>query len=193
MLATKLSHNSRSFLLRLCAVLLMLGVVLTLADGAARADQFKENEVKAVFLYNLTNFISWPQEVFTSPQSEFRLVIFGQDPFGSVLDQIVQGEKAMGTHPIRIQRLKAIEEIEACHLLYVSAAAQHQWTRILESLNGRAVVTVSDGPRFAQNGGMINLVRKAQRINIEINADLMKQNGFSVSAKLLKLSAVIEN
>lgn len=189
----KLLEINRSILIRSFRVGLVCWGVLILLVSGVLAGQFKENEIKAAFLYNLTNFIAWPQEAFVSPQSEFRLAILGKDRFGAILDQIVEGEKVQGKYPIVIHRIAQIDELDSCHLLYISPSAKEQWDQIFNITEGRTVLTVSDTPRFAHSGGMINLVRKAQRINIQINAQLVKQKGFTVSAKLLKLSTLVEN
>ena len=50
-----------------------------------------EYQVKAVFLFNFAQFVSWP-----SPQpsdTPFVIGIVGDDPFDSYLDETVRGEK----------------------------------------------------------------------------------------------------
>ena len=156
------------------------------------AGQFKEYEVKAVFVYNLTNFIAWPAEAFGPQRNQFRLAIVGKDPFGPLLDQLVGDEMVQGDYPIVIQRVADIDELEDCHLLFVSASAKRQWPRIFAKVKERSILTVGDTTRFAHSGGMINLVRKGKRIEIEINAELAKHCGLNISAKLLELSKIIE-
>lgn len=155
------------------------------------AGQFKEYEVKAVFVYNLTNFISWPPHAFDPLQNQFKIAIVGKDPFGPLLDQLVVDEKVQGKYAIVIERVKDIDELEGCHLLFVTAAARKQWPRIFSKVKERSILTVADTASFAHSGGMINLMRKGNRIEIEANADLAKQCGLNVSAKLLELSKII--
>lgn len=178
--------------MRIVVLGLCIWGALALVATGATAGQFKENEVKAAFLFNLTNFITWPQGAFSSPDSEFRIAIVGKDPFGSVLEQIVKGEKVQGQHPVVIRRLTEASGLDSCHLLYVGSSAKHQWEQILQAIEGRSVLTISDIPRFAHTGGMVCLLHKGNRIHIQINAHLVKQKGFRASAKLLKLSTLVQ-
>lgn len=185
-------HSTRYFaLLRHAVIAAVLFFTAAFATHAT-AGQFKEYEVKAVFVYNLTNFVTWPPEAFDPRHNLFKIAIVGQDPFGPLLDQLVGGEKVQGKYTVVIDRIKDVDELEGCHLLFVTASAKKQWPRIFEKVNAQSILTVADTPRFVHSGGMFNLVRRGKRIQIEINADLAKHCGLNVSAKLLELSKIIQ-
>ncbi len=159
---------------------------------SAATGQFKEYEVKAVFLYNLTNFIAWPEDAFNSPKDAFVIGIFGEDPFGPILDRLVKDEIVAGTHPIVVKRAADINELKPCHLLFISADAEDQWSQIFSMLESKSTLTVADTENFAHSGGMVNLTRNNNRIEIEINAELTRKSGLEVSAKLLDLCTIVE-
>src|SRR4051794_16733239 len=50
-----------------------------------------EYQVKAVFLFNFAQFVSWP--LSQPADAPFVIGIVGDDPFGSYLDETVRGEK----------------------------------------------------------------------------------------------------
>jgi len=65
--------------------LMMVAVLISLwcASPARASDRaFDEYQVKAVFLYRLTLFITWPEEAFTTPEQPFVIGILGDDPLG---------------------------------------------------------------------------------------------------------------
>ncbi len=69
--------------------------------GSARGTgPHSEYQVKAAFLLNFTKFIDWPQSEAGSP---FGICIVGDDPFGLVLDQMVEGETFQG-RKLAVQR-----------------------------------------------------------------------------------------
>lgn len=49
-----------------------------------------EYQVKAVFLFNFAQFVTWPSQPADAP---LVIGILGDDPFGSYLDETVRGEK----------------------------------------------------------------------------------------------------
>src|SRR5690349_14383540 len=69
-----------------------------------------EYKIKAVFLFNFTQFVEWPGNVFNSDDAPFVIGILGKDPFGSYIDNAVADEK-MGSHPITIVRYNSISEV----------------------------------------------------------------------------------
>ena len=54
------------------------------------------------FLLNFTKFVDWPPAAAT--ESPFTICIFGDDPFGRLLDQMVSGE-TVGGRKLVIQRI----------------------------------------------------------------------------------------
>ena len=52
---------------------------LAAVDGPAVADDFSENEGKAVFLYNFARFINWPQDVRQDPAKPFRYCVLDDE------------------------------------------------------------------------------------------------------------------
>ena len=70
-----------------------------------------EYQVKAVFLFNFSHFITWPNNAFEDQYSTFIIGIIGDDPFGPYIEAAVEGER-IGTHVIRVQRYSSISEIK---------------------------------------------------------------------------------
>ncbi len=68
------------------------------------ADSPVEYQVKAAFLLNFTKFIDWPEAAFASKDSPITICILGKDPFGPVLDEIVQGE-TVNARKVTVQRI----------------------------------------------------------------------------------------
>jgi hypothetical protein len=168
---------------------------LTFGTTATRAQQrqFDEYQVKAVFLFNLTCFISWPPAAFTSPRAPFRLVVYGRDPFGPLLEEVMAGEMAQG-RPIIIKRIAAGAAVPPCQLLFVTADAQTQAAPLLTAAAKHAVLTVGESPDFIAAGGICNLHTHDRRIQIQVSAASVRQaegHGLMLSAKLLQVATLI--
>src|SRR5688500_14600078 len=131
-----------------CIPLLISQMVLSTSTQPSR-----EYQLKAVFLFNFTQFVEWPGNSFSSDQAPLVIGILGTDPFGSYLEEIVAGEKING-HPLLIQRYNNVEEIETCQILFINVTETNKREEIITRLKGRNILTVSDAPDFAKQGGM---------------------------------------
>src|SRR5690349_12249341 len=120
--------------LALSVLLCALPVRLSFAD----ADIAKEYRVKAVFLFNFAQFIKWPADTFLSPDAPICIGILGEDPFGSFLDDTIQGEKVDG-HPLVVKRITRVEDVKGCHILYIGLSESKRLSRILKALEGRSI------------------------------------------------------
>src|SRR5687768_951146 len=149
-----------------------------------------EYQVKAVFLYNFSHFITWPAIAFEDQYSTFNIGIIGDDPFGPYLEAAVAGER-IGTHVIRVQRYRSVTEIQNCHILYIGSKDPVEIKKVLNAVEGRKILTVGDTPNFARWGGMIRFYTDQNRIRLQINNTIAKAEGLKISSKLLRVAEVL--
>src|SRR4051812_23846492 len=62
------------------------------AAAGLHAQVSNEYDLKAVLLYNFTQFVDWPATAFATPEAPLVIGILGRDPFGPVLDELVAQE-----------------------------------------------------------------------------------------------------
>lgn len=148
--------------------------------------QNRADQVKAVFLFNFTQFVNWPANNFSSPASPFVIGILGNDPFGSYLDKVVEGEK-VDSHPIEIQRYSDIDDVKNCQILFTSRSYS-----AIKNLRIRSILTVGDENDFAADGGIIRFFVEHNKIRLQINLKAAKAANLDISSKLLRLADVIE-
>jgi hypothetical protein len=160
-------------------------IVLGLASAAAQTASAPEYQVKAGFLLNLAQFVSWPSQ---SPDAPFVIAILGEDPFGSYLDETMRGEK-VNKRSLTIQRFRR-REPRTCNILFISQSERDRVAQILSNLKGRSVLTVSDLDGFTELGGMIQFFTEKNNIRMRINLDAVKAANLRVSSKLLRVAEV---
>ncbi len=148
-----------------------------------------EYQVKAVFLYNFTQFVDWPSSSFSGPEDPFVIGIVGDDPFSSYLDETIAGEK-VGTHPLVIKRFSDARDISRCHMLYVNSEDPEWVRRVLTSVSHRNILTVSDLPDFNRLGGIIRFFTEDKRIRLQINLEKSKDAQLNISSKLLSVAKI---
>lgn len=171
-----------------------MSVALCLAGAhtIVSAEIFDQNQVKAVFLFNLTNFITWPSSTDSAEQAPFTIAILGNDNLGGYLDQVVSGETING-RAVQIMRLSSLDQLHtiSCDLLFIASDQMPLWPQIREIAHARHFLTVSDVNGFSSRGGMITLAAVGRKIHIEINMEETRRNQFEVSSKLLKLARIV--
>jgi hypothetical protein len=146
-----------------------------------------EYQVKAVFLFNLAQFVDWPPKAFPEPGAPLVIGVLGEDPFGSYLDETLRGE-TVHNRPLILQRYRRVSEIRICHVLFISRSESDRLEQIFASLRGRSVLTVGDSDDFITRGGMIRLVTEKNKIRIRINVNAVRAAGLTISSKLLRLA-----
>jgi hypothetical protein len=174
------------------AVWIAAGAAAVPATMLAQTPASPEYQLKAVFLFNFAQFVEWPATAFADSTAPLVIGILGTDPFGAYLDETVRGEK-VNDHPLEVRRYRSVDQIAACHILFVSRDDQARLAGILDSLRGRSVLTVSDAERFASRGGMIRFVTDHNRIRLRINLDAARAAHLTLSSKLLRPAQIVSN
>jgi hypothetical protein len=176
-------------LLKRCLRALWTALAVLILSATAEGQLSREYDVKAAFLYNFTSFVEWPETAFKSPEDPFVIGIFGEDPFGKVLDDIVAGEQVKG-RPLVVRRINRLEDAKNCQILFVSSSQRRSARDILICCQNASVLTVADIPDFIEAGGTIAFRIEENRLKLHINVGAARASGLTVSSKLLKLSKI---
>lgn len=162
-----------------------------LLPSYADSPQIGEYQLKAVYLYNFTKFVTWPATVFTSPDAPFQICVLGEDLFRGLLEAAVKDEKVKGREVIT-QQIDDMEMIKECHILFISRSEQSHLANILNLAKSNYTLTVSDIEDFIPQGGMIQFYRQDDnKIRFAIDLKILDTVGLKASSELLKLAKVI--
>ena len=135
--------------------------------------------IKTGFLYNFFRFIEWPNS-----GENFRLCATSQSGLEAVLGSLEN--KLVNNKPIKVMTNVEHQALKNCDMVFIGANANAN--EINAILRGLAVVTVSDGIDFIEQGGMIELIEVDNRLAFELNLDTAKSAGVQISAQMLKLA-----
>jgi YfiR/HmsC-like len=173
-----------------CVSRLWLAVAVFAATACWAAAAPSEYQVKAVFLFNFTQFVDWPPEAFPGPDTPFVIGVLGKDPFGSQLDEVVRGE-TVNRRPLLVERYRSVTEIHNCNILFIGSTEVGHLEEILAALKGRSILTVSDADSAGQRGVMIRLVTESNRIRLRIDVGAAKAGNLTISSKLLRPAEIV--
>jgi hypothetical protein len=151
-----------------------------------------EYEIKAAFLFNFAKFAEWPPQAMKDTDGSFVIGILGKDPFRNALEQTI-GEKTVGGAAIRIMRFRRLDDLRPCHILFISESEKGILPAVLHRIENQSILTVSDMPGFARNGGMINLYTENNKVRFMIHTQAVEKAGLTLSAKLLTLAKIFSD
>ena len=148
-----------------------------------------ESQVKAAYLYNFGKFVTWqPGQAGNSGSLE--ICLLGKDPFGPMLDATVAGESIDG-RKIAVKRIGKVQDAPECRILFVGLSEGSRLGSILTAAQRFGMLTVSDIPNFAEQGGIIEFVSQQDRIRFEVNRAAAEQSHLVLSSQLLKVASKV--
>jgi hypothetical protein len=182
---------------RLGILMVALGMTLngtsTAAAQGVDAPDASEYLIKAGFIYNFAKFVEWPSTAFSQPDSPITIGVLGTDPFGSVLDRLVE-DKKIGPRGFVVKRYKwgkDLKDLKECKILFVSASEKAHIDEIVQAVKGLPILMVGETPGFAERGGIIRFTLEDNRVRFEINVDAAHQADLNISSRLLTLAKII--
>ena len=170
---------------------LLFALLLCLPARAGEASTApSEYEVKAAYLYHFAKFVEWPPQAGQAAPDIFVITILGEDPFGGVLDDMLDGKVVDGRRVV-VHRTHRADEVRDSRILFISDSEQPHLPAILKRLEGAATLTVGEMDRFAERGGVIRFRTERSRVRLEINLAVAERARLKISSELLKLARIV--
>lgn len=174
-------------------ILLLTALALSAGRGLAAPPEpggFKEYQVKAAFLFNFALFVEWPEAAFSSADAPISIGVLGADPFGTALDQAVEGE-TVRNRPLVVKRSRKVDDLKTCHVVFVCKSERPQLDQILAGLSASGILTVGDIPDFARRGGCVGFYLDGNKVRFEINASAARKKNLKLCPQLLSLGKIV--
>lgn len=165
------------------ALLLVASTAAWEIEAAARAQTEVplEYQVKAVYLFNFTRFVEWPDS--GAPAAPLTICVAATNPFGPALAETLRGEQVNG-RPLEARVV--VNQAAGCDVLFVPRGVAHD--TYLRAARGRPVLTVGESPGFLAGGGMVNFVLEDGKVRFEIDANAAAGAKLRISSRLLRLA-----
>ena len=163
-------------------LLVALLAVASLALPAAQEVPL-EYQVKAAYLYNFVKYVEWPEPV-TGPML---ICVAGQNPFGTVLEDLLRNERVRGV-PVRSEVIPG--PIDECNVIFMPRTSNIPV--YLKAAAGMPTLTVGETDRFFELGGMINFFLDGKNVRFEINRPAAERAKLRISSRLLQLARLAE-
>jgi hypothetical protein len=169
---------------------LFLGLMSVLMSTvSAQEVAEKERLLKAVFIYNFAKFTRWPESVWGGEPGALTLCTAGKDQLAAEVERL-SGRVIKG-HPLSVQSWQGVEQAEDCQVLYIARSEQPHYRTLIDAVQGKPILTVSEIEGFARSGGAIELYHEKDKIRFLINIAVAREAGLVISSRLLSLAEVI--
>jgi hypothetical protein len=132
--------------------------------------------------------VDWPDSAFAKPDSPLIIGVADDEATAAALEAIVKDEKVRNRR-LELRRCRRPDEVESCHLLYVSSDGRARRQEFLEAARGRPMLTTGDSGEFLKEGGMIQFVT-GRTIKLRINLPRAREANLTISSQLLRLAEV---
>jgi hypothetical protein len=176
----------RGYVRGVAAVLCLFAALPSLHADAPEAS---EHQVKAAFLMNFTKFVEWPDTAFRDASQPITICIYGDDPFGPALDQVVEGETVAGRR-LAVERLRRPPAAKACQVLYIARSERDPAAIVAAA--GPGVLTVGDQDSFLHEGGTIAFVLQARHVRFDISLRAAAKASLTISSRLLNVARAVQ-
>ena len=178
-----------------CAVAMI--ALISLAPGtsaqpvSASATINREYAIKAAFLHQFLNYVEWPAEAFADEKSPYVIGVYGDNPFGTVLDQAVKGKKVDG-RSIEVRVVSSPSEVLKCQILFVpKSVPAAKRDGVIRAARGLHVLTVGESDDFSDRGGTANFFLEGNKVRFAFNPVAVADNNLVVSSKLMALAKIV--
>lgn len=178
--------------LRVTLMPLGLGLLLlfSIEPAVLATEANGEYLLKSAFLFNFAKFVEWPDSTFSTTSTPLTICVLGNDPFGSSLDAIAG--KTIKGRALAITRLRSVDGVKDCQILYVSWNELTHTAEIVRTLQKAPVLTVCDVESCAEAGVMLNMRMVENRVQLDINLDAVQRTPLNVSSQLIKLTRIVK-
>ena len=164
---------------------LILISVLVLSSGFKLENRVDTNSrIKAVFILNFTKLIEWPQSYRVG---EFVVGVVGETPLYPELTKMAKVKK-VANQTLTIKQFKTIDDIEKCHILYVTQTKSNEISNVLKKIKSNSTLIVTEQQGLTQKGAGINFIVQDNRQKFELNKTNVEKYKLKVSSNLEALA-----
>lgn len=181
-----------AYALRILAALLLAVALKAEAPPAAGVGPVPEEQARAAFLFQLAQYVTWPPESFSAESAPVRVCVLGQDTLYGVLEAMVQRKKIQ-ERPVSIRKVDTPSQMMGCHIAFIGLKREKQLRELFAGWTYPPVLLMGEAERFAEIGGIVNLIIQGGRVSFEINTDAAARARIDFRSQLLRFARIITN
>jgi len=155
----------------------------------ARAAEYSEDAVKAVFLYRFAGYVTWPASSASAPQ--FTIAVLGAENVAEQLRGLLPEHPIQG-RAARVTTIRGLGQLGDAQMLYIGPGATGKLSMLIEALKERPVLIVTDQPGALEEGSTVNFLIEQKHVRFEISTAAAKRAGLLIGSDLLAVAERIK-
>lgn len=160
-----------------------IALLMSLLSAVSYAQQaLPEYVIKAGYLYHFGSLTTWPESTL---DHDFKLCYSGSYDVSTALGAL--SGKQINGRPVHVYQPVSVADARGCHMLYLDDTNVEQSLQVIQSIQDRPVLTVTDDERLFNRGAAIFMRPEGQQLVFEIDNDIAKNADLDISSRLLRL------
>jgi hypothetical protein len=172
-------------------LILFLPITLFVMRAMVAPDQGEEAnaKIKAIYIYNFTKYIEWPQDYKTG---NFIVGVLGSN--SSLLGELnkMASAKTVGSQKFEIKNIASAAEATNCHIVYILNDKSTQLADVVVKVKGKSALIVTDKEGLASKGAAINFVIVENKQKIELNKSNIERYKLKVAEQLVSMAVPVK-
>ena len=177
-----MSKYNKRYSLKMILIMILFIKVFCISQDTA-----KEENLKAVMIYNFTKFMKWPQENIIN---NFNICVLAGNNIVKPLKDIALKRTTKGKDII-VKEIKSIEDINECCILVTNVISKIVLRDILEKAIEQNFLVIGNKEGLCEEGVPVNFVKINDKIRFEMNITSLKKLNIEANTQLLNLAVKI--
>lgn len=154
-----------------------LVLIFSFAKGNAQTSIAKG---QAVFIYNFTRLIEWPEG---SKSGNFVIAVYGSADLVNEIKSYTTS-KAVGTQSIEVVKCNSVEEIKNPHILFVAFGKTKEMEAIKSKVGNSRTLIIGEKKGILELGAAINFVVVDDKLKFELKSGNATKSGLKIHSTL---------
>lgn len=146
----------------------------------------KDYTFHAVFVYNFTKYIEWP-----NGGAEITIGVQGGDASLMQAFEKMAHNKSGTDRKFIIKAITKPEDAATCHVIFIPDSESDKLGAIVQKYTSTPKLIITEKEGLVKKGGIINFITVDGKLRFELNQAALDKAGLKVSSQLLSLAIVV--
>lgn len=147
----------------------------------------REQQIKAMYLMNIVNFISWPNQY--DMEGYVNICVYEEHPITAHVMQLEN--KIVNSMSLRVFGNISLDEMEKCNIVFVGEKETKIFSTQGAVYKAKDALIVGEGYEYIENGGMLSFCIRDNKVKVVVNQEMVKKSDIKISSKLLRISEMV--
>ena len=144
---------------------------------------------KSLFIYQFTKYTEWPEDY---KQGDFVIGVVNEGDLTGILESASKAKK-INSQNVIIKKINSTADVSKCHVLYVGGTSRDKVEPYVNKAKEYNCLIITEGSGFVNDLSAINFVVVGNALKFEMNKQIFRDQGLTVSNSLENLATKVIN